>query len=418
MKTLAPLLAGALLPAGGGAAQAWTFSWEGHARTMYESYRGADFGLGPVDDDDWLHQRVQLMARADQGEAFRLAAELTWGRMWGKEAPLAPPDQDDPDLLQLHAGLRLPAGTDVLEMRAGRQTLYYGSGRLLAAREGANQRLSHDALLLSWQRGKDTRVDAFIASPVAVKPGAFDNVSKPSEVLLWSIYAVTPLAPGHSADFYYIGLRDEDSIFAAAGGAEKRHTAGARFWREEGAFTYNSELILQWGDAAGRDILAGAASLGAGHAFEDLPWQPEPGLRADAISGGDKGGTLHSFNPLFQANNYFNEGGFLSPSNLYNLNPLLVLHPAECLTVTLGVNFQWLFSTRDSIYGPPLQRLGTPVPGGNRYLGTAFNASVEWRPDPETTVFLGYTRHDAGEALTDIGGEDVDYFQFSFRRAF
>ncbi|WP_367871901.1 alginate export family protein [Luteolibacter sp. Populi] len=158
-------------------AQDWSLSLEGHARTMYEGYRGLDFGLGPIDADDWVHQRVQLMATADRGEALRFAAEFTWGRMWGKESPLAPPDQDDPDFLQLYVqgGIDLADG-DRIELRAGRQTLYYGSGRLLAAREGANQRLSHDALLLSWQRGEETRVDAFIASPVQVRPDAFDNV--------------------------------------------------------------------------------------------------------------------------------------------------------------------------------------------------------------------------------------------------
>lgn len=388
---------------------------------MYESYHGLDFGVGTVDDDDWIHQRVQLMAMLDRGEALRLAAELTWGRMWGRESALAPPDQDDPDLLQLYVQGKIPLpGGDEVGMKTGRQTFYYGSGRLLAAREGANQRLAHDALLLSWEREDLMNIDAFIASPVEVEPGAFDNASRPDEVLLWSLYAVVPLGWGHgnSADLYYIGLRDRDSIFAS-GGRETRHTVGARFWREEGPWLHNTELIAQFGDAGGRDILAGAASLGIGRELEKFPWRLTPQLRADAISGGDEGGgTLHTFHPLFQANNYFNEGGFLSPSNLYNVNPLVTLHPSGKVEVTLGVNFQWLFSTRDSIYGPPLQRLATPRPGGGRYLGTAFNASVTWELRENVECFLGYTHHEAGAALQDAGGSDVNYVQASFRLGF
>ena len=37
----------------------WNASITGHARTMYESYRGLDFGLGPVDNDDWIHPRAR-----------------------------------------------------------------------------------------------------------------------------------------------------------------------------------------------------------------------------------------------------------------------------------------------------------------------------------------------------------------------
>jgi hypothetical protein len=399
---------------------AWQFSLSGHARTMYESYHGLDFGLGPVEDDDWIHQRVQIMGTADYGEWLRLAAEFTWGSMAGKESPLAPPDQDDPDLLQCFIEGRLPLDGGTLKARAGRQTLYYGSGRLLAAREGANQRLSHDALLLSWQRGENSRVDAFIASPAQIEPDAFDNHSEPGELLLWSVYAVTPLPWGRDnfADFYYIGLRDDDSIFAPNGGHETRHTFGARFWRTEGPWLHNTELIAQVGEAGGREILAGAASLGVGRELAGLPWKPVPQLRADVISGGDEGGTIHSFHPLFQANNYFNEGGFVSPSNLYNLNPLLSLHPCEEIEITLGVNFQWLFSTRDAIYGPPLQRLASPRPGGDRYLGTAFNASVAWEMRKDVECFLGLTHHEAGAALEDIGGRSVDYVQASFRWSF
>ena len=421
-----PWIAGALLFAQGTVAHAqlapgeWEAAYSGHARTMYESYHGLDFGFGPVSEDDWIHQRVQLGGTLARGQALTLGAELTWGHMWGRESPLAPPDEDEPDILQAYAELLLPTAGRDLRLKAGRQTLYYGSGRLLASREGANQRLSHDALLLSWQPDDQRRIDVFIAAPVEIGPGAFDNISEPGDVRFWSIYSVMPFPwmEDTHADLYYIGLRDEDSIFAVDGGHETRHTIGTRLWKKGGPEILNSEFIAQFGEAGGRDILAGAASLGIGHVCEGLPWNPAPQLRADAISGGDEGGTIHTFHPLFQANNYFNEGGFLSPSNLFNVNPLVTLTPREGLTLRLGVNFQWIASTRDAIYAPPLQRLATPVPGGSRYLGTAVNASVEWAFMEESSVFFGYTHHDAGKALTDIGGKDVDYLQASFRREF
>ncbi len=386
---------------------------------MSESYENIDFGLGPVDDDTWVHQRVQAMLTAEKDGLFEIAAELTWGRMWGKKQPLAPPDQDDVDLLQGFMQSRIPLDSgNVLEIRAGRQDLYYGSGRLLASREGANQRLAHDALRLSWRRSDDLRVDGFIASPVAIEPDAFDNRSHPSDLRFWSLYSTFSVNRRDSMDLYYIGLRDEESVFVENGGHETRHTVGFRYWTDGKPFICDTETILQFGDADGRDILAGAFSLGVGRMFPDFCWKPSLVLRADAISGGDDRGKLNTFDPLFQANNYFNEGGFISPSNLYNLNPRLVLIPGEKFTLNLGVNFQWRFSPADAVYGPTLDEIGGPAPDGQRYLGTAFNLSVEWMPDTATSVFLGYTHQDAGDSLTSIGGGDVDYLQLSLRRSF
>lgn len=384
---------------------------------MGEAYRNLDFGVGPVEDDAWLHQRVQAMAdlrREDTG----FVMELTWGRMWGKKQPLAPPDQDHVDLLQgyMENRFHLPGGS-VVESRIGRQTLYYGSGRLLASREGANQRLSHDAVRVSWEDERKSRVDAFVASPVRIEPDAFDNRSHASDTLLWGIYSTWPVHGGN-LDAYYIGLRDSRSYFAPAGGHETRHTTGARFWTGGTPFICDTEVILQGGGAGDRDIFAGAASVNAGWRFEEVVWKPATVLKLDAISGGDDSGAIHTFDPLFQANNYFNEGGFISPSNLINLNPRLTLEPASGLSMNLGVNFQWRFDPDDSVYDPTLQPLVGAAPDGERYLGTAFNFSLEWTPLPETTLFLGYTHHQAGSSLTAAGGGDVDYLQLSFRQGF
>lgn len=403
----------------GNGAHPWEFSIDGRARTVVESYHNLYFDITGEGDDSWVHQRVQALVELERGDTFKIGSELTWGDMWERQSALGPPDRDEGDFLQLFAqGRFVGEEGDSLLVKVGRQILQYGSARLLSTREGANQRLAHDAFLLSWQREEQVRVDAFIAAPVATTPGLFDNRSHPDRTFFWSIYAVmpSPWQEESNFDLYYIGLSDKESGFAP-GGRELRHTVGVRWWDDTGPWVRNTESIVQFGQAGEREILAGALSLGFGRLL-DGPMKPALMLRADAISGGDDKGALNTLHPLFQANNYFNQGGFLSPSNLYNINPQLILHPHSEVGVTFGVNFQWRFSDEDAIYAPPLRPIGEPSPGTNRYLGTAFNVAVTWDIRDSSQLAIGFTHHEAGPSLTAAGGKNVRYLQTALNLKF
>jgi hypothetical protein len=396
----------------------WQIRLAGHARTMAEAYRNPDFGFARLREDAWIHHRIQTFLAVEHGRDLTLAAELTWGEMQGKTGPLAPVDEDEPDLLQLYAQMRWEVGNADLVLRAGRQVLYYGSGRLLAHREGANQRLSHDALRLSWRQG-GWRVDALVASPVEIAPVAFDNSSHFHQTQLWGLYATgpSPWGPGHEVDVYYLGLHEEDAALNP-GQSELRHTFGTRWFGSTERWRYNHEFILQTGSSAGREILAGAISLGTARVFKGALFHPVLGFKGDVITGGMGGNESHTFNPLFQANNYFNEGGFVSPSNLWNLNPYLTLELHRTLALTLGVNFLWRYDPDDAVYGPPLNALAGAAPQGERYLGTAYNVAFSWDPHPAWNIAIGYTHHEAGPSLTSVGGKSVDYLQVAARLEF
>lgn len=396
----------------------WQVRLGGHARTMVEAYRNPDFGFSGIHEDAWIHHRIQAFMALDHGRDLTLAAELSWGEMQGKKTALSPVDEDQPDFLQLYAETRWELDSSKLIMRVGRQILYYGSGRLLAHREGANQRLTHDAIRLGWHT-KEWRLDGLFASPVKIKPESFDNTSYFGQTLLWGLYATgpSPFGPEHGVDLYYIGLQQENSPLSA-GQSEHRHTFGTRWFGHTERWQYNHEFILQTGSSGNRDVLAGAISLGLGRLFPKAPLKPTLGFKADIISGGQNGKRVHTFHPLFQANNYFNEGGFVSPSNLWNLNPNLSLELRPTMSLNLGVNFLWRYDTGDDVYGPPFNSLAGAAPNGESYLGTAYNLALSWDPHPAFNVSLGYTHHEAGPSLTSIGGLSVDYLQLAMRLEF
>jgi hypothetical protein len=386
---------------------------------MFEAYRNPDFGFNGFNEDAWIHHRIEALISIESGKHFKLSTELTWGEMEGKIQPPSPVDEDQPDFLQLYAQGRLPLhDKSELVVRTGRQMLIYGSGRLLSHREGANQRLTHDALRLSWRRG-DWRVDGLLASPVRIQQDAFDNRSHFDQTKLWGVYATGPSLPGagHGTDFYYLGLRQEDAPLSP-GRTETRHTFGTRWFGTENEWNYNHEFILQTGDSGGRDILAGAISLGVGRTVPNFPLKPTFGFKADAVSGGGNPNEVNTFNPLFQANNYFNEGGFVSPANLWNLNPVLDLQLHGTVSLSLGVNFLWRFDPGDSVYAAPFNAIAGPAPHGERYLGTAYNLALSWEPHPSLGFSLGLTHHEAGSSITSLGGKSVDYLQVAARIEF
>ena len=396
----------------------WSARFGGQARAMYEAYRHPDFGFTGVDEDSWIHERVQTFIAFDHAEDFTLGTELTWGDIQGKNKPLSPPDRDDPDFLQLYAQARFDLGDSTLQIRAGRQELYYGSGRLLAVRNGANQRLTHDALRIGW-RGGDWRVDGIIASPVKIRPGAFDNTSYFNRTLLWGVYATGPglTGKGSGTDLYYLGLRQENAPLSP-GQTEHRHTFGTRLFGHVNDWEYNNEFILQTGSAGSRDILAGAVSLGGGRKFSTLPFKPTLAMKADLISGGQSATDVHTFNPLFLANNYFNEGGFVSPSNLWNLNPIVKFELHRDIELELGVNFLWRYDAGDSVYASPFKAIAGAAPHHESYLGTAYNLALSWELHPSCEVSLGLTHHEAGASITSLGGKSVDYLQLLVRVEF
>ena len=84
-------------------------------------------------------------------------------------------------------------------------------------------------------------MDAFFSSPVEVDPDAFDDQNI-RNVWFWGSYATVPLAPlpGLKMDFYYLGLRDADAVYAQGAGREERHTVGTHFFWKGRALGFQS----------------------------------------------------------------------------------------------------------------------------------------------------------------------------------
>jgi hypothetical protein len=396
----------------------------GELRERYEHYRGAGFGLFPVKDDDYLLQRILLHGDLHLGDHARVFVQFGSHYAFGKKKPLAPVDEDRIDLQQAFIDLSTPiAGVGDGTLRIGRQELLIGSGRFIDIREGPNVRQSHDGVRATLRLAGGGQVDGWVVRPVLNRIGAFDDKWDRRQLFAglytsWPLIAAAPSArpgppppPVLGLDAYFLELDTDRTPFVGGLFDEKRRTLGARLFGRKGAFDYDIEGLYQFGTVGPADIRAGGVAGHVGYTIASLPWSPRLGVKSGWFSGDHNPDdrVAGSFNPLFPRGGYFSEPGLQTFANLVDVFPSLTLNPTPRLAIQGGVDFTWRESTRDAVYvAPDIPLSGTAgVPG--RYIGTNYMLQTTWTATDHLTLAGSYVHVDAGSAIRNARGSDVDY---------
>jgi hypothetical protein len=135
-----------------------------------------------------------------------------------------------------------------ISLRAGRQEIVLGSGRLFDNNEGPNVKLSFDGVRAIAETAH-VRLDLFAMKPVENDLGWFGDVPNHAQSV-WGSYLTVPapIVSRGQADFYYIGLDTKSVTYGRGTAQELRHTVGTRVFRPIGkGLDYNWEANYQWG---------------------------------------------------------------------------------------------------------------------------------------------------------------------------
>ena len=303
--------------------------------------------------------------------------------------------------------------TASLTVRAGRQEIAFGSGRLVGTGEGANIPTRFDGADAIFQTPR-LRVDAFDTRPTA-SSGVADGAGQYRQQF-WGVYATAPKQFGRTngLDLYYLGFNSRRSLYDSGPGREERRSAGIRLFGQDGALDYNDEFTYQWGTFQSGEISAFALQTDHGVTQPKWPLSPRLGLRADLITGdkNPRDRDLQAFNPLFVAYNYFNQAAVAAPINILDIHPTLDLHPAHTVDVLLDWDFYWRESLQDGEYGPIGSGLLVAASGSKaKYIGSIPDVQVTWGADRHITLVAAYSRFFPGEFLRDNHFDHkVDYF--------
>jgi hypothetical protein len=369
-------------------------------------------GFNGEEDENFYSQRLSFHTNLNLGKYFRIFGELYHGYTSHKKEFA---EYDELDLHQAFIEFKVAiASSNNLLFRFGRQELGFGATRLVGLREGPNIRRTFDAARAIFKSGSLT-LDAFYGKEVKPLFYAFDNDfslfnDNPANPKLWGLYSQFKIKGDIGKnELYYLGFKSNFSALNDITGEEKRHTLGLRRFGKLGErFTYNTEIMYQFGDLGNASISAFSFESNWHYQLINSAWKPNIGIKLDWSSGDkDTGDTkINTFNPMFVNPAYFSLAGNVTPLNLVSLHPSVQLFPTEKLKLNLEWAAFWRASENDGFYSPPrfLVRPSSGIKdkeiGTQLALITEYELSRHWSVDFQVTYFM------AGDFLKASGNSE------------
>jgi hypothetical protein len=378
-------------------------SFGGEMRLQYFLTKNEGWGDEPRDTDGYVLSRFLVHADLHASKYFRAFFQLQGSMVNGKENT-SPVDEDPLDVHQAFVDFNLnPDAKTKLMFRVGRQELYYGSQRLVAVRDGPNNRQSFDAIKASITSDR-YKVDFFYSHYVAAKKGIFDDGWNKNSQFWGSYWMFNKVPVLKNVDVYYLGLWRRKATFDDGTGREIRHSVGGRIWGKAEDFKYDLEGLYQFGDFSSKNISAWTASANVSYEFAAVRYKPEIGLKTELISGDRKydDNTLQTFNPLFPRGAYFGLAALIGPSNLIDVHPSLSFEFTPRLSWNLDYDAFWRYSIHDGIYAPNTSLMYSGKTSLEKSIGQQISTEFVYIPEQFLYLRAEFTWFDTGAYLKDV----------------
>ncbi|MEQ8238616.1 MAG: alginate export family protein [Cyclobacteriaceae bacterium] len=386
----------------------------GEYRARVESFANRNYTTA---DESYYSQRLNFHASLKIGARVRLFGELYHGLTSGADRIL---EDDD---LAVHQGFLeltlIEKENANMSLRLGRQEIGYGVSRLIDVREGPDIRRSFDMANLTFSKNQNS-FNIIYGKEVNTGFQAFDNESNlfqsnapnPS---LWGVYIKNKVTGRiGNLDFYYLGFNSETSRFNDVIGEETRHSIGIRSYGNVGRFSFNSELIYQFGEIGERDISAYNFETDWKYLLLEGGWQPKLGIRLDFSSGdqaiGD--GKVQTFNPMFVNPALYSLAGVNTPANLSSFHPNLTLQLSAAISIYMDYAFFYRTQTSDGLYTPPRFLLRAADGADQRHIGDVIGLQIQYNINRNISCNLRSSYFIAGEFIEATGASENTFYIF------
>ncbi len=386
-------------------------SFGGEIRYQYFYAKNEKWGDDPVDHDGYILNRFLLHADFHASKFFRAFVQLQSSNANSRIDP-SPVDSDPLEVHQGFVDLNLISEKNKqLIFRAGRQELSYGSQRLVAVRDGPNNRQSFDGAkaILGFT---NYRADLFYSHYVVAQDGIFDDYSNKKRQFWGSYFVINKIPVVKNIDLYYLGYQRANANFDDASGKELRHSVGTRIWGKYDEWRYDAEAVYQFGDVDSKDIKAWPVSLNTGYQFSSVILKPEFGFKVELISGDKTNGDneLNTFNPLFPRGAYFGLASVIGPSNLVDFHPSISFELAKNIDWVIDYDMFWRYSNEDGIYGPNTIMIYPGNATSAKEIGKQLESEIIYTPNQYLYFRVEATWFKAGDFLKAAGAGKNMFF--------
>ena len=378
----------------------------GEIRPRVEYYNNRNW---TEEDEIFYSQRLSLYANFALTKYVQIFGEVYHGLV-SKEVEFA--ESDKLDLHQGFIAFKIPIhDKQNLDIRLGRQEMALGSARLVGLREGLNIRRTFDMGRLTYYKN-NSKIEVFYGKEVIAEFGVFDNEftvfnSDSMNPELWGVYSQFKIEKDVGRmELYYLNFQTPTSFFNDAMGSDKRHTVGLRRFGKIGkSWSYNTEIIRQFGETGGKNVSAWAFETDFHFTFYEMKLQPELCLKFDILSGDKENGDdkIQTFNPMFTNPAYFSLAATIGPLNMIEFHPSFSFKPTEKMKIYVEWASFYRYSKTDGVYAPPrfLTRDGQST--DERFIGNQLGLKYEFEIDRHLSFGLDLSYFLAGEFLERTG---------------
>lgn len=350
----------------------------GEYRPRWEYTGNKNWSSKQTADQKYYSHRVMFHTDLHLGKHVRVFGQLTHGLISLDEPVYV--QSDKLDLHQAFAEFSVPIMEVTLKLRAGRQELLLGSGRLMAFRDGPNSRLSFDMARIMLD-GKGFNANLFFGREVKVPSGVFDNKSTDAP-FTWGVELIanTKKILGRTS-IYYIGFDTKSVMYNDGVNSETRHTFGLRRFGNLGnRFKYNTEINYQYGKFGDKAISAFSIEGDWHYILISRKFKPDLGIKLDYVSGDKNQGDdkLGTFNPCFNNPAYFGLITQVAAMNLFDIHPSAKLQFTKKLSATAESDFYWRAQLNDGLYSGSKSLLRASNKSQSRWIGWQSGLKLEY----------------------------------------
>lgn len=326
---------------------------------------------------------------------FRLRTNLQDARVFGGPdggAVLGDPGAASTGLYEGFLEARTPDHHDTF-LRAGRQVVQWGEGRLLGAQDWSVRGRSLDAVRARADVGERFHVEALGALLAAPSPGGVPlgqsfGAPQSGRALFGAQvgFDVHPLLR-----LQLLGLaRLTDDLPAARTSLETTHaksqliTSSLRVFGDYAGWSYSAEGALQGGTAnlPGGDVpvLAYAGAARIARRLDELRLSPEPELGFSYASGDAAGSAKYTqFDPMLPNPIAYGLMDVATWSNSVTAHAGVTVHVCDTIAVTPTYRYLGFASDSGDWIGGTLQSI-SQVPSASRTLGQEIDLMARWTP--------------------------------------